>query len=73
MYSYKQKCPFLVAFLVNITLHINYYKGGITPKLKNYFQFVIKTELVTVAERSKACTVFARSEAAIVGSNPMDV
>jgi hypothetical protein len=24
---------------------------------------------VTVAERSKACTVFARSEAAIVGSN----
>jgi hypothetical protein len=31
---------------------------------------------VTVAERSKACTVFARSEAGIVGSNPtqgMDV
>jgi hypothetical protein len=30
----------------------------------------------TVAERSKACTVFARSEAEIVGSNPtkgMDV
>jgi hypothetical protein len=25
---------------------------------------------VTVAERSKACTVFARSEARIVGSNP---
>jgi hypothetical protein len=25
---------------------------------------------VTVAERSTACTVFARSEAAIVGSNP---
>jgi hypothetical protein len=25
---------------------------------------------VTVAERSKACTVFARSEAGIVGSNP---
>jgi hypothetical protein len=24
---------------------------------------------VTVAERSKACTVFARSEAGIVGSN----
>jgi hypothetical protein len=33
-------------------------------------------EPVTVAERSKACTVFARSEAGIVGSNPtqgMDV
>jgi hypothetical protein len=31
---------------------------------------------VTVAERSKACTVFARSEAGIVASNPtqgMDV
>jgi hypothetical protein len=31
---------------------------------------------VTVAGRSKACTVFARSEAGIVGSNPtqgMDV
>jgi hypothetical protein len=25
---------------------------------------------VTVAERAKACTVFARSEAGIVGSNP---
>jgi hypothetical protein len=34
------------------------------------------TSPVTVAERSKACTVFARSEAAIVDSNPtqgMDV
>jgi hypothetical protein len=31
---------------------------------------------VTVAERSKACTVFSRSEAGILGSNPtqdMDV
>jgi hypothetical protein len=31
---------------------------------------------VTVAEQSKACTVFARSEAGIMGSNPtqsMDV
>jgi hypothetical protein len=28
------------------------------------------TLLATVAERSKACTVFARSEAVIVGSNP---
>jgi hypothetical protein len=27
---------------------------------------------VTVAERSKACTVFARSEAGIVGSNPRE-
>jgi hypothetical protein len=25
---------------------------------------------VTVAERSKACTVFARSEAGILGSSP---
>jgi hypothetical protein len=27
-------------------------------------------EPVTVAEQSKACTLFARSEAGIVGSNP---
>jgi hypothetical protein len=27
---------------------------------------------VTVAERSKACTVFARSEAGIVGLNPTE-
>jgi hypothetical protein len=34
------------------------------------------TRPVTVAEESKACTVFARSEAGTVGSNPtqgMDV
>jgi hypothetical protein len=31
---------------------------------------VMETSPVTVAERSKACTVFARSEAGIVGSNP---
>jgi hypothetical protein len=27
---------------------------------------------VTVAERSKACTLFARSEAGIMGSNPTE-
>jgi hypothetical protein len=27
-------------------------------------------ELVTLTERSRACTVFARSEAGILGSNP---
>jgi hypothetical protein len=40
------------------------------------FVFLSAKSLVTVAERSKACTVFARSEAEIVGSNPnqgMDV
>jgi hypothetical protein len=43
---------------------------------KNYFQNTNFTRPVTVAERSNACTVFARSEAGIVGSNPtqgMDV
>jgi hypothetical protein len=30
---------------------------------------VLETVPVTVAERPKACTVFTRSEAAIVGSN----
>jgi hypothetical protein len=34
------------------------------------FQQQTIKEPVTVAERSKACTVFAFSEAAIVGSNP---
>jgi hypothetical protein len=36
----------------------------------------IVTQPVTVADRSKACTVFDRSEAVIIGSNPtqgMDV
>jgi hypothetical protein len=40
------------------------------------FQIISHKMLVTVTERSKACTVFARSEAGIVGSNPtqgMDV
>jgi hypothetical protein len=32
---------------------------------------VKEKEPVTVAESSKACTVFARSEAGIVGSNPI--
>jgi hypothetical protein len=31
--------------------------------------FIVRTVSVTVAERSKACTVFARWEAGIVGSN----
>jgi hypothetical protein len=35
-----------------------------------YYYYWIGTRPVTVAERSKACTVFARSEAGIVGSNP---
>jgi hypothetical protein len=42
----------------------------------NLLQVIYTNSPVTVAERSKACTVFARSEAGIVGSNPsqsMDV
>jgi hypothetical protein len=34
--------------------------------------YVTITQPVTVAEMSKACTVFARSEAVIVGSNPIE-
>jgi hypothetical protein len=40
------------------------------------FDLVHEYEPVTVAERSKACTVFVRSEAGTLGSNPtqgMDV
>jgi hypothetical protein len=42
----------------------------------SHFSFLTSSYPVTVAERSKACTVFARSEAGIVVSNPtydMDV
>jgi hypothetical protein len=34
-----------------------------------YFKCIIYIAPVTVAERSKECTVFARSETVIVGSN----
>jgi hypothetical protein len=49
------------------------------PKKENAnddYRRISNSPPVTVAERSKTCTVFARSEAAIVGSNPkqgMDV
>jgi hypothetical protein len=33
------------------------------------FEEMIVRQPVTVAERSKACTIFARSEAGVVGSN----
>jgi hypothetical protein len=39
----------------------------------HFFAITIKYDTsrpVTVAEQSRACTVFARSEAEIVGSNP---
>jgi hypothetical protein len=35
----------------------------------NQYRISNTIEPVTVAERSKACTVFARSETGIVGSN----
>jgi hypothetical protein len=35
-----------------------------------FFALYMKRRPVRVAERSEACTVFARSEAAIMGSNP---
>jgi hypothetical protein len=43
---------------------------------QNYLSMVYQMSPGTVAERSKACTVFARSKAGIMGSNPtqdMDV
>jgi hypothetical protein len=47
--------------------------GGLTQVIT---AVVGRSRQITVAERSKACTVFARSEAGNVGSNPtqgMDV
>jgi hypothetical protein len=41
-----------------------------------FYTHILYGRPVTVAERSRICTVFARSEAGIVGSNPtqgMDV
>jgi hypothetical protein len=35
----------------------------------SHFKQFFKVQQVTVAERSKTCTVFTRSEAGIVGSN----
>jgi hypothetical protein len=37
--------------------------------MTEFLQPYARGKPVTVAERSKACTVFARSEAGIVGSN----
>jgi hypothetical protein len=39
---------------------------------KKIYIFIHTTRPITVAELSKACTVFARSEAAIMGSNPTE-
>jgi hypothetical protein len=55
-----------------------YYLCEILSVLNHSFIFAAYsfTSPITVAERSKACIVFARSEAGMVGSNPtqgMDV
>jgi hypothetical protein len=50
--------------------------AGIKPFLRNLFARMTTISSVTVAEHSKACTVFTRSEAGTMGSNPtqgMDV
>jgi hypothetical protein len=64
VYSENVKCssPIFIFFTGAILRHNLLQKSQL---------FVTKsTEPVTVAERSEACTVFARSEAGIVGSNP---
>jgi hypothetical protein len=52
-------------------------RNGATDKLKHKGSGNLREEIflvpVTVAERSKACTVFARSEAGIVVSNSTQV
>jgi hypothetical protein len=55
---------------INRIIHLYYFSYGMN---KNYIDFVLtllSLPPVTVAERSKACTVFARSKAGIVSSNP---
>jgi hypothetical protein len=83
-------CPFLSS--VGTNLEVDRYNNYKMPKLsklridwnyfwngtwhRTYFTITEEEEPVTVAERSKAWTVFARSEVGIVGSNPtqgMDV
>jgi hypothetical protein len=43
-----------------------------TPSCVSCYRPVNGRKPVTVAERPKACTVFARLEAGIVGSNPTE-
>jgi hypothetical protein len=68
-------CPLLQVTVIRFT--IDKY-SVMVYKFITFFIFIgVRHCLpVTVAERSKACTVFARSQAGIVGSNPsqgMDV
>jgi hypothetical protein len=64
-------------FLRIHALQIFYRTIKLFKHLKSwYYSKPIPLKPVTVDERAKACTVFARSEAGIVGSNPtqgMDV
>jgi hypothetical protein len=53
-----------------------YLRVIILKSLCMFIPSLMQHSLVTVAEQSKACTVFARSEPVIVGLNPtqsMDV
>jgi hypothetical protein len=54
----------------------NYTKIMDIPLSVNFIQIIFRNSPVTVAQQSKACIVFDRSEAGIMGSNPtqgMDV
>jgi hypothetical protein len=68
----------IVGYFKNITGYLSIIFATIVTFRMLLIIFVLYfiTKPVTVAEQSKACTVFARSEAGIVGSNPtqgMDV
>jgi hypothetical protein len=74
-YSAKLMGKFLQLFVVN-ALKIEIQDETGTCVNSESFNTSMCIQPVTVAERSKACTVFVRSEAGTVGSNPkqgMDV
>jgi hypothetical protein len=55
----------------NRPAHLNLHCLITLTILQDIYGLLISLLPVTVAERSKACIVFARSEARIVGSNPI--
>jgi Na+-transporting NADH:ubiquinone oxidoreductase subunit NqrD len=68
LYQFSSFIPYSSRFLTPSLLIIILL---LLPRLLNIIFLPLSNILpVTVAERSKACTVFARSEAGIVNSNP---
>jgi hypothetical protein len=66
--------PVYLTLLQNQARLVNqaYFNMLCRPTFRKKYVALPPSVPVTVAERSKACTVFARSEAGIVNSNPTE-